>query len=177
MKIDRIDLYRVSMPLITPWRTAYGEDSAIESLLCRMTSGSVEAWGESTPFAAPCYSAEWSAAAMATACRWLAPQLLGRDIQSGIQLQQELAQFKGNPMAKAVLDHAWWSLHAAIENVPLHKALGATRDQAPVGADFGVCDSIDQLLDDVGRAFDDGFPRVKLKYRPGWDLPVAPSAL
>ena len=28
--IDRIDLYRVAMPLIYPWRTAYGEDAVIE---------------------------------------------------------------------------------------------------------------------------------------------------
>ena len=56
MKIDRIDLYHVAMPLIYPWKTAYGEDAAIHSVLCRMTSGSLCGWGESAPFAAPCYS-------------------------------------------------------------------------------------------------------------------------
>ena len=60
MHIDRIELFHVAMPLISPWRTAYGEDATIDSLLCRMTSGSVEAWGESAPFAAPCYSPEWA---------------------------------------------------------------------------------------------------------------------
>ena len=52
MKIDRIELFHVAMPLIYPWRTAYGEDAAVHSVLCRLTSGSVEAWGESAPFAA-----------------------------------------------------------------------------------------------------------------------------
>jgi hypothetical protein len=52
MIIDRIELYHVAMPLIYPWRTAYGEDSAIHSLLLRMCSGSVDAWGESAPLAA-----------------------------------------------------------------------------------------------------------------------------
>ena len=56
IRIDRIELYHVAMPLIYPWRTAYGEDAAIESVLCRMTSGSVEAWGESAPFAAGAFN-------------------------------------------------------------------------------------------------------------------------
>ncbi len=58
MRIDRIELFHVAMPLIYPWKTAYGEDAAIHAVLCRMSSGSVDAWGESAPFAAPCYSPE-----------------------------------------------------------------------------------------------------------------------
>ena len=46
MHIERIDLYHVAMPLIYPWRTAYGEDAAIHSVLCRMTSSSASGWGE-----------------------------------------------------------------------------------------------------------------------------------
>lgn len=47
MRIDRIDLFQVAMPLIYPWRTAYGEDAAIEAVLCRSSSGSLSAWGGS----------------------------------------------------------------------------------------------------------------------------------
>jgi O-succinylbenzoate synthase len=172
MKIDRIELFHVAMPLIYPWRTAYGEDAAIHSVLCRMTSGSVDGWGESAPFAAPCYSPEWAGGAFAVARDWLAPALVGREIGSGVQLQERLAIYKGNPFAKAVLDTAWWSLESSRSGVPLHKALGATREEAPVGADFGVMDCVDDLLEAVGRAIAEGFPRIKLKFRPGWDLPM-----
>lgn len=172
MKIDRIDLYHVAMPLIYPWRTAYGEDAAIHSVLCRMTSGSVHGWGESAPFAAPCYSPEWAGGAFAVTRDWLAPALLGSDVPSGEDLQQRLSLFKGNPFAKAILDTAWWSLFSRISNTPLHQALGATRAQVPVGADFGIMDSLDDLLAGIDQAVANGFPRVKLKFRPGWDLPV-----
>lgn len=169
MKIDRIELFHVAMPLIFPWRTAYGEDAAIHSLLCRMTSGSVDGWGESAPFAAPCYSPEWAGGIFALNRDWLAPAVIGKDISSGEQLQQQLSLFKGNPFAKAVLDTAWWSLQSRLMNTPLHKLLGATRDEIPIGADFGVMDSLDDLLRDIGKAVDEGFPRIKLKFRPGWD--------
>lgn len=170
MKIDRLELFHVAMPLIYPWRTAYGEDAAIHSVLCRMTSGSVCAWGESSSLAAPCYSPEWAGGVFATCKEWLAPSLLGAQIGSGQELQQRMSLFKGNPFAKAVLDTAWWSLQSRITNQPLHRLLGATRDEVPVGADFGVMDRVEDLLEPVGRAVADGFPRIKLKFRPGWDL-------
>ena len=169
MRIDRIELFHVAMPLIYPWKTAYGEDAAIHSVLCRVTSGSVDAWGESTPFAAPCYSPEWAGGIFAVARDWLAPAIVGRDIESGEQLQQRLALFKGNLFAKAVLDTAWWALQSRLIGQPLHQMLGATRDVVPVGADFGIMDSLDDLQSAVGQAVDDGFVRIKLKFRPGWD--------
>jgi O-succinylbenzoate synthase len=170
MKIDRIELFHVAMPLIYPWRTAYGEDADVHSVLCRMSSGSVDGWGESTPFAAPCYSPEWGGGIFATARDWLAPAILGKDIQSGRQLQECLSIYKGNPFAKAALDNAWWSLKANDVSTPLHQLLGATRDKVTVGADFGIMDSIDDLLGSVSGAIAERFPRIKLKFRPGWDI-------
>lgn len=170
MKIERIDLYHVAMPLIEPWRTAYGEDAEVHSVLCRMASGSSVAWGESSPLAAPCYSPEF-AAGVYTVCRdWFAPAVLGRDVQSGDELQQRLAHFKGNPFAKAVLDTAWWNLHSQDVGQPLNRLLGGDRDTVVVGADFGVTDSYDTLLTQIGGAIESGFPRIKLKFRPGWDV-------
>eukprot|EP00913_Durusdinium_trenchii_P005695 g5313.t1 len=160
------------MPLIYPWRTAYGEDAAIHSVLCRMSSGSVDGWGESAPFAAPCYSPEWAGGIFALNRDWLAPTIVGQSIETGDDLQDRLAIFKGNPFAKAVLDTAWWSLRSRIAGEPLHRLLGATRDEVPIGADFGVMDDVSELLPDVARAVEEGFPRIKLKFRPGWDLNV-----
>ncbi|HJT36225.1 MAG TPA: o-succinylbenzoate synthase [Pirellulales bacterium] len=170
MHIDSIDLYHVAMPLISPWRTAYGEDAVAESVLVRMRSGELEAWGESSPLAAPCYSSEWAGGVFACLRDWLAPAVVGQWIDSGGALQRRLAHFKGNYFAKAALDNAWWVLEARRRGLPLHRLLGATRDSADVGADFGVLDSIDELIRGVGQALEDGFRRVKLKFRPGWDI-------
>src|SRR5437868_8499131 len=129
MRIDRIDLYHVAMPLLYPWRTAYGEDAAIHAVLCRLTSGTFAGWGEAAPFAAPCYSPEWAGGAFALARDWLAPALIGKQIASGEELQQLLSIYKGNPFAKAALDTAWWSLASREAGKPLHQLLGATRDR------------------------------------------------
>lgn len=170
MKIDRIELFHVAMPLIYPWKTAYGEDAACQSILCRMTSGSVSAWGESAPLAAPCYSPEWAGGVFACAKEWFAPALIGAEIPSGDELQSRLGFYKGNPFAKAVFDNTWWNLESRLTGKPLHQLFGATRSQVPVGADFGIMDSLDDLCMGIQSAVDARFPRIKLKYRPGWDL-------
>ena len=172
MNIDRIELYHVAMPLIYPWRTAYGEDATIESVLVKMVSGADHGWGESTPFAAPCYSPEWAAGVFGVLKHWMAPALAGRPVEGPDQLAERLQVFKGNPFAKAALDMAWWVLESRHQKVPLYRALGGRRSAVDVGADFGVMDSLDDLLEAVSGAVEKGFNRVKLKFRPGWDLPM-----
>lgn len=172
MKIDRIEIFHVAMPLIYPWKTAYGEDAEIHSVLCRMDSGGISAWGEAAPLAAPCYSSEWGGGVFEVVKQWLAPTIIGQTLNSGIELQDALSTYKGNPFAKAVLDNTWWSLQSAIENKSLQELIGGSRACVPVGADFGIMDSIDDLLCSIQGAVAQNFRRIKLKYRPGWDEPM-----
>lgn len=172
MRIDAIDLYRVAMPLIYPFRTAFGNDDTIESVLVGLRSGNHIGWGESAPWRYPAYSPECAAAQFLIARDFIAPRILGQDIASGPDLQDRLAAIKGNPFAKAGFDLAWWDLHAQQQGAPLWKILGGQSPQIDAGADFGVMESIDRLLETIGKALDAGYKRVKLKFRPGWDLPM-----
>jgi o-succinylbenzoate synthase len=170
MRIDSIEVFLERMPLLSPWRAGHGDESAIESIFVRMRSGKLEGWGEASPLATPTYSPEWSGGVFLTVSRYLAPLLLGRDIGSGAELQALLAPVKGNFFAKAALDQAWWDLYARSRSEPLWKLLGGRDPRVRVGADFGVKDSLGELLDCVEGAAKAGYLRVKLKYRPGWAL-------
>ena len=172
MRIDSIEVYHVAMPLIYPWRTAYGEDASIETVLVRMVSGQHYGWGETTPLRAPTYSSEWAGGVFVTVRDWLAPTLIGANIDSGSQLQEALSLFKGNYFGKAGLDLAWWDLHARMQSQPLWKLIGGAGPTVEVGSDFGVMDSVDALIAAIAAANEAGAVRVKLKYRPGWDLPM-----
>jgi len=170
MRIDAIEVYLERMPLISPWRAGHGDEAAIESVFVKMVSGKLAGWGESSPLATPTYSPEWSRGVFLTVSRYLAPILLGKDVRSGADLQALLAPVKGNPFAKAALDQAWWDLHARSRSEPLWQTLGGKSPVVKVGADFGVKDTIGELLAAVGGAVKAGYLRVKLKYRPGWAL-------
>ena len=170
MKIDTIDIFHVEMPMKTPFRTAFGVETAIGSVLVRLGSAGERGWGESSPGSVPMYCAESAATAFLVARNYLAPLLLGREIESGTALTDALAPIKGNPFAKAAIDAAWWDLAARIEGLPLHEMLGGRRTVIDAGADFGVLDTIDDLVASVGDALGDGYRRVKLKIAPGWDV-------
>lgn len=170
MRIEAIELYHVAMPLIAPWRTAYGEDHVIESVLVRMCSDQAEGWGEASPLAAPTYSPEWAGGVFALVERHFAPAVCGQEVSSGEALQALLARYRGNSFAKAALDMAWWDLAARQQEQPLYRLLGGEQAAVSVGADFGVMDSLGQLIESIAAAVEEGFPRVKLKFRPGWDV-------
>jgi o-succinylbenzoate synthase len=166
MTIDKIDVFHVRMPLKQPWKTAFSEEYAIDTVLVRMTRGEDIGWGETAPYAVPQFSPEW-----ATGCFYLirdvfAPLLAGQRIESGADLQDRLRSFKGNQFAKAALDIAWWDLAARREGKPLWQMIGGEQPDVAVGADIPIQDDPDVLLAAVGSAQDAGFARTKLKFRP-----------
>ncbi|MGH9725201.1 MAG: o-succinylbenzoate synthase, partial [Candidatus Acidiferrales bacterium] len=173
--IDAVDIYHVEMPLLAPFRTAFGDDAVIESVLVKLTSGSCFGWGEASPWAAPAYSCEWAKGCFVLLRDWLGPRIIGKSIESGDELHDILKRFKGNQFAKAALDLAWWDLRARQLGLPLWKVLGGLDELIQVGADFGVMDHVDDLLATIQTAISEGFKRVKLKYRPGWDLQMIKS--
>ena len=172
MTIDSIDLFHVRMPLLEPWRTAYGSDDAIESILVRMCADGLVGWGESCPLAMPCYSPEYAGGVFGVLRDCLVPRLIGETINSGEDLQAKLQMFKGNYFAKGAMDTAWCDIHAKMQGEPLWRVLGGRSPTLKAGADFGIRNSVEELIELVGDAVRSGAPRIKLKYAPHWGFPI-----
>jgi O-succinylbenzoate synthase len=170
MKFDRLDIYHVAMPLIYPWRTSYGEDYDIQAVLVKVTDGDNVAWSESSPLHAPTYLTESAGGVFYLLSKIMGPQIVGREFEDADDLNGMLSVFKGNTFAKAALEIASWALLVRSSGIPLHTLLGGETREVVAGADFGIQDSIDMLLGNIQIAVDAGFPRVKLKAAPGWDL-------
>ena len=170
MKIDAAEIRYVELPLISPWRTAYGEDATIHSVMVKLASGGTAAWGEATPFYAPTYSPESARSVYETAREFFLPQIVGETLDSAEEVVERLSIFKGNLFSKAAVETAWWALDSTLKGVPLWQSLGATDPTVACGADFGVQDTIDELLSLIQGAVDAGYPRIKLKVRHGWDI-------
>ena len=100
MKIESAEIRYVELPLISPWRTAYGEDATIHSVIVRLAGGGQVAWGESTPFYAPTYSPESAHSAYWLAKEFYLPRLVGEVIDTVDALLDRLAVFKGNPFPR-----------------------------------------------------------------------------
>jgi O-succinylbenzoate synthase len=172
VNISKIDIFHINRPLLTPFNTAFADNYTIDGILVRMESDGVVGWGEGSPWAGPFYSGEWAEGAFSLAKNWLGPRLVGKNIESGDELQELLSPIKANFFAKSAFDLAWWDLKARLENLPLWQLLGGQGPVVEVGADFGVMDTPEALLREIEQSVVDGFPRVKLKVRHGWDVDV-----
>ncbi|MBN1380021.1 MAG: o-succinylbenzoate synthase [Gammaproteobacteria bacterium] len=170
MIIDQIKIIRVSMPLINPFRTAFGINTAIESVLVQLCSNDYYGWGEASSWRDPAYSPECSSIQFTFSRDFIAPLILHNNIRSGNELQKRLCNIKGNYFAKAAFDMAWWDLYARKHEKPLWKIIDGKHQTVDVGADFGIQDNLDQLLEKINTAVTAGYKRIKLKSCPGWDL-------
>jgi o-succinylbenzoate synthase len=170
MVIHGIEIYWVRIPLAFVWKTSYGDQHYTDTILVRMEADGHHAWGESCPPYLPAYSAEHTVAAFHTLREHMAGRIVGEDIRTAQDLLNRIDFVKGNQFARAALEITWWVLEAKRQGLPLHVALGGKGERVAVGADFGVQDSLDALMEKIQGAVDQGFPRIKLKVRPGWDL-------
>lgn len=170
MQIDSIHLYHLALPLRKLAHTPLGPRDKLETVIVALHGGGGTGWGEASPGLAPLSSAEWAGGTFALLRDWLAPALVGQAISSGDELSQRLAPFVGNRFAKAALDMAWWDLESRLQNRPLYELMKAARKAIDVGPTFDRMDSIDEFLTRITDAVQTGFDRLKLKFRPGWDV-------
>jgi O-succinylbenzoate synthase len=170
MKLSAVELRRVSLPLVSPFRTSFGTETEKDALLVRAITPDVEGWGECVAMQEPLYSYEYVDAAQDVVRRCLLPRLFAAGELSAGQVAHVLEPIKGHPMAKAAVEMAVLDAELRQAGQSFATFFGATRDRVPSGVSVGIMDSIPALLDAVGGYLDAGYVRIKLKIEPGWDV-------
>ncbi|MFI9455483.1 o-succinylbenzoate synthase [Amycolatopsis sp. NPDC052450] len=170
MKLSGVELRRVRMPLVAPFRTSFGTQAERELLLVRAVTPAGEGWGECVAMEAPLYSSEYNDAAEHVLRNHLIPALLAAEDVTAYKVTPLLAKFKGHRMAKGALEMAVLDAELRAHDRSFAAELGSTRDSVACGVSVGIMDSIPQLLDVVGGYLDEGYVRIKLKIEPGWDV-------
>ncbi|MFG1922986.1 o-succinylbenzoate synthase [Cryptosporangium sp. NPDC048952] len=169
MKLTGVQLRRISMPLVSPFRTSFGTQTARDLLLVGVTVDDVEGWGECVAMTSPVYSAEYLDAAADVLRQFFVPAIRAAGSIAAQDVARVLLPFKGHYMAKAALEMAILDAELRASGRSFGQELGAVRDRVPCGVSVGIMDSVPQLLDAVGGYLDEGYVRIKLKIEPGWD--------
>ncbi|MET7334553.1 o-succinylbenzoate synthase [Nonomuraea sp. NPDC005650] len=168
MKITGVELRRIAMPLVAPFRTSFGTETARDVLLVRVVTPDGEGWGECVAMSEPRYSSEYADGAADVIRRFLLPAL-PRTL--GVHdVGRALEPIKGHRMAKAALETAVLDARLRASGESFGRFLGAARTRVPCGVSVGIMDSVPQLLDAVAGYLDEGYVRIKLKIEPGWDV-------
>lgn len=168
--LEGVELYRVRLPLVRPFRAAHGSREVRDALLVRAVTPDAEGWGECVAPEAPTYVPDYLDGALDVLRRFVLPAVF----RAGDELEGQLAAVsgavRGHPMAKAALEAALLDAGLRARGVSLASYLGAVRDRVEAGVAVGIAASRAALVEEVAAWVEAGYRFVKLKIAPGWDV-------
>jgi O-succinylbenzoate synthase len=173
MRLKKVTLREIHLPLIAPFQTSFSETSLRRILLVETDVNGVSGWGESTAGEDPFYSYETVETAWHIIGDFLWPILKEKEIASAAEVSDLLARIRGHNMAKGGLEAAIWDAEAKQMNVPLAKLLGGVRQEISCGVSIGIQPTIKELIAKVEKELAAGYQRIKIKIKPGMDVEPA----
>ncbi|MBC8029166.1 MAG: o-succinylbenzoate synthase [Pyrinomonadaceae bacterium] len=173
MIITSVELRQINLPLVHPFETSFGRTTERHILLVRVVDhDGVVGWGECTAGEGPFYSYEWVDTAWPTLKTYLAPMVVGREINSAADVWTLMRSVRGHRMAKAAIENAVWDLEARALGRALWKHLGGVREEISCGVSIGIQHSPEELIEKIEKELAAGYQRIKIKIKPGWDLKI-----
>jgi len=170
VKIERVELIQVSLPLVGEFRTSFGAASERDTFLLRVVTDAAEGWAEFAGDPEPLYCAEFAASAELVLRDHLLPRVTALPAVTAALVAPAVDAVKGHELAKAVLETAILDAELRAYGMSFATYLGAVRHRVPAGVSVGIMDTIPELLDAVSAYLAEGYLRVKLKIQPGWDI-------
>lgn len=170
MKLNAVELRRIDLPMVTPFRTSFGVQTTRDVLLVRVETPDSEGWGECVAGVDPLYSYEYTEGAQYVMKHFLLPRLFALPDIDAAGVAPALHPVKGHAMAKAALEMAVLDAELRIAGTSYASYLGGVREAVDCGVSVGIFDTDGELLEAVGGYLRDGYKRIKLKIEPGRDL-------
>ncbi len=179
--IKDIQLYPVALPLVEPLRTSFGQEPFKAGVLVELvTEDGIVGWGEVSGEVRPGYSPETVGTAMHVMLNFLMPELVGKMLESATEVPALLRGVRGHPLAKFGLEAAVWDVLAKANDMRLDDLFAAqlpkeheSRGYANVGVSIGIQPTVADTLKIIEKRLAQGYKRVKLKIRRGWDVELA----
>jgi O-succinylbenzoate synthase len=170
LRLDRVEVRRVSLPLRFPFETSFGRTTAKRFLLVSVFADAVAGHAECVADVDPFYLPETNDTALHVLRDFLVPMAFALDIASPRDVLPAFARVRGHEMAKAALEMAVWELWARREGAPLWRVLGGRGGEIDAGVSVGLQRDEGALLEKVEAEVAAGYRRVKVKIKPGRDV-------
>lgn len=162
MRIDKIELKHISIPLKKTFKTALRTvDSAENTVVLVHTDDGLTGFGEAPPTKA--ITGEDNESIRAAINEYIIPALTGQDMSDMDMLQQKLhGAVSGNNSAKAAVDMALYDLYTRQLGKPLYQYLGGYRNKVETDITISINEP-EEMEADAAAATEQGFSALKLK--------------
>ena len=179
--IQSIQIHLISLPLVEVLTTSFGGEANKSAMLLELqTSDGVIGWGESSAMVEPGYSYETLGSSYHILREFLIPAVLGKTVNSPTAMPDLMKSVRGYPLSKHAVEAAVWDAWAKTNDLRLADAFAhhlpaghESRGFAHVGVSIGIKPSHQETIDTIQKRISQGYHRIKLKIRPGWDFEMA----
>lgn len=168
MRIDSVTIREIRLRLRAPFETSFGSISDRMIVLVEVHAGGTAGWGEVTAGEGPFYNSETKDLAWIVLRDFVVPLVLGKNLESPVEIPVLLSAIRGHEMSKAALENAVWDIAAQQRGLPLAKLLGGTQPEITCGVSLGIRSAPEELIASVETEVAAGYQRIKIK--PGKDL-------
>lgn len=172
MKIARIDVDEIFIPLAKPFKTALRTVENVEDIIVRVTAdnGAV-GYGEAPPTAV--ITGDTKGGIRCAIEEFIRPALLGMEVENldGVMHRLHGCMVK-NTSAKAAVDMAVYDLYAQRFGAPLYRLLGGYRDTVETDITISV-NPVPQMIEDSLEAVRQGYRILKIKVGKEGEADVA----
>ena len=170
MKLDSVEMRRLRLSLVAPFETSFGVQTERDILLLKAITSDGEGWGECVAGEEPTYSSEYVDGCQHVLIHHLLPRLLDKSSLQAEEVESVLRPVHGHHMAKAAIEMALLDAQLRARGESFAHYFGAVRPAVDAGVSVGIHRTIPELLDTVGDYLEQGYRRIKLKIKPGWDV-------
>lgn len=162
MKITKIRLGKISVPLRVPFKTALRSVSSIEDVIVEIHTDSGHiGYGEAPPTGV--ITGDTTGSIIGAIQDHIAPTVIGRDIADFENLMTALNTcIVKNTSAKAAVDMALWDLFGQLYQAPLYRLLGGSRTSITTDITISVNDPEEMARDSIN-AVQRGYDTLKVK--------------
>ena len=144
--------------------------TAREFVLVAVHDDGATGWGECVADADPFYSAESTATAWHVLTKYLVPMVLGQPVGRAADLAASVAaRARPSHGQGGARDGRLGSRSAPPRRAALRTCSARRARPIAAGVSIGIQPSIEALAERVAAELADGYRRIKIKIKPGWD--------
>jgi O-succinylbenzoate synthase len=165
--VRAVELIRIRLPLVTPFRSARGTTTTKDALLVRVVTDDGEGWGEVGAEVAPTYAPDTLATSRLVLRDELVPRLF-----AGASLDD----VRGHHPARAALLNAVLDARLRAAGTPLATHLGSNARAVDGGVAIGIAGDRASLAAIASAYVAQGYRSLKVKIEPGADVDAIAAA-
>lgn len=171
MRITRVRLGRISVPLRVPFKTALRSVDSVEDVVVEVhTDAGTIGYGEAPPTGV--ITGDTTGAIVGAVQDHIGRAILDRDVDDLEDLLQRVQRsIVHNTSAKAAVDMALWDLYGQLHHIPVYKLLGGARKHIVTDITISVNppeEMARDARDAIGRGYD--CLKVKVGANPALDV-------